>query len=219
MSARDDVLTRVRAALGPDHVGPSDPPPAVPRGYRRHDDRAPGDPGLLDLLVDRLEDYRALVHRCAGGDVGDVVAAALRARGARHLVVPVGVPEGWTRPAVARGVVLRPDSPTLDVATLDDSGSVLTGCAVAVADTGTIVLDGAPDQGRRALTLVPDHHLCVVRADQVVGLVPEAVARLDPTRPLTWVSGPSATSDIELERVEGVHGPRTLEVVLVDPAP
>ena len=214
-SAREEVLTRVRSALGADHVGSADPPPAVPRTYRRSDGRPPGDPGLLDLFVDRLEDYRALVHRCATEDVGAVVADALRARGATHLVVPVDVVEAWTRPALDRGVVLRPDSPALDVATLDASGSVLTGCAVAVADTGTIVLDAGPEQGRRVLSLVPDHHICVVRAQQVVGLVPEALARLDPTRPLTWISGPSATSDIELERVEGVHGPRTLEVVLV----
>lgn len=215
-SAREEVLARVRTALGGDHVGPGGPPPLVPRTYRRTDGRAAGDPALLDRLVDRLEDYRATVHRCQTGQVGKVVANVLQRRGSQHLVLPVGVPADWTAPAAARGVLLRPDEPRLDVATLDGSDSVLTGCAVAVADTGTIVLDAGPDQGRRALTLVPDHHVCVVRAEQVVGLVPEALPRLNPTRPLTWVSGPSATSDIELDRVEGVHGPRMLEVVLLD---
>ena len=216
MSAREEVLARVRKAL----ADAPPPPVTVPRGYRRTDGRPPGDPGLLDLLVDRLEDYKARVHRCTPEDLPATIARVLAERGTRAVVLPPGLPEAWTA-GLSDGpaVELRRDGPALAVDALDSADSVLTGCAVAVADTGTIVLDAGPDQGRRALTLVPDHHVCVVRADQVVGLVPEALPRLDPTRPLTWVSGPSATSDIELDRVEGVHGPRTLEVVLVDRHP
>jgi L-lactate dehydrogenase complex protein LldG len=217
VSARDEVLARVRAAIAVPATGRAADPPVPGAGeHRLADGREPGHPGLLDLLVDRLEDYKATVHRCGPDDVGTVVARVLDARGTRVLVVPAGLPEAWTT-GLPDSVTVRPDEPALAVTALDAADSVLTGCAVAVADTGTIVLDAGPDQGRRALTLVPDHHVCVVRADQVVGLVPEAVARLDASRPLTWISGPSATSDIELERVEGVHGPRTLEVVLVDP--
>lgn len=210
-SDREEVLARIRRAL----ADAPPPPITVPRSYRRDDGRAPGDAALLDLLVDRLEDYKARVHRCTEAELPATLARVLAAAGSRTLVVPVGLPETWT---AGLPVELRPDRPPLTVEELDSTDTVLTGCAVAVADTGTIVLDAGPDQGRRALTLVPDHHVCVVRAEQVVGLVPEALPRLDPTRPLTWISGPSATSDIELDRVEGVHGPRTLEVVLVGPS-
>jgi L-lactate dehydrogenase complex protein LldG len=210
VSGREEVLGRVRAALG-DRPAPA----AVRRDYRTAE-RAPAMPveELLDLLVDRLVDYRALVRRCGSAEVGGAVAAALAERGARRVAVPDGLASAWLA-EVGGGVELVGDQPPLAAAALDQLDGVLTGCAVAIAETGTIVLDAGPGQGRRALSLVPDYHLVVVTADQVVATVPEAVARLDPTRPLTWISGPSATSDIELIRVEGVHGPRTLEVVVV----
>ena len=124
--------------------------------------------------------------------------------------MPDGFPDGW----LPDGIELVHEPATVDQ--LDNAGGVVTTCAVAVAETGTIVLDAGPGQGARALTLVPDYHLVVLRAEQVVAIVPDAVAVLDATRPLTWISGPSATSDIELNRVEGVHGPRTLDVLLLD---
>jgi len=206
VSARDEVLTRIRNALAD-----RPPVPEVPRAYRVTGDLPPGHEGL----VDRLRDYRALVRRGHAGDtVPGLLAAAVAERGARHLAVPPGLPEEWVA-ALGGDVVVDDGSLTAD--DLDRMVGVVTGCAVAIAETGTIVLDGSPDQGRRLLTLVPDYHLCVVLADDVVATVPEGVARLDPLRPLTWISGPSATSDIELDRVEGVHGPRTLEVVLAPP--
>lgn len=197
MSARDDVLAAVRAALG----SPARPTVTVPRSYRETDP-PPGD--LLDVFAERVEDYRARVIRCAVADLGETVAGLV------HGIPAVVVPDR-----------LRLDVPGARVddggapAGLDAVGAVVTRAAVGIATTGTIVLDHGPGQGRRALTLVPDHHVCIVDADQVVWSVPQAVARLDPLRPQTWISGPSATSDIELSRVEGVHGPRTLEVVLV----
>ncbi|MGZ4589239.1 MAG: LutC/YkgG family protein, partial [Actinomycetes bacterium] len=164
---------------------------------------------LLALLEDRLVDYRASVHRTTGAELGQtvrtVLAELLPAGG--PVLVPPGLPADWLPEAtIDRG---------FEATELDRFAAVVTACAAAAAQTGTIVLDGSPDQGRRALTLVPDVHVCVVRGDQVVETVPELLSRLAATRPLTFVSGPSATSDIELQRVEGVHGPRTLAVVLV----
>jgi L-lactate dehydrogenase complex protein LldG len=206
MTAREEILGRIRTALGPDPASVT-----TPRAYRTAGSHAAGSPRLLELLTDRLVDYRAAVVPTTGKDLAGTVAGVLAERGLRRVVAPEGVPEAWLAGAVA----LRDGMAALSVADLDAADAVVTGCAVAVAETGTIVLDAGPDQGRRALTLVPDVHVVVVRADQVVGTVPEGIARLAPERPLTLISGPSATSDIELDRVEGVHGPRTLVVVLV----
>jgi L-lactate dehydrogenase complex protein LldG len=209
-TAKEELLARIRTALGPQ---PPAPPP-IPRMYAVRGVAAPGDPALLDLLTDRLVDYRATVRRCTAADLPAVLAAALGERGARRLVVPAGLPPQWLGGWDGEAVPDDPAQP-LAVTHLDDLDGVVTGCAVAIAVTGTLVLDGSPICGRRAITLVPDYHLVVVTAAQVVASVPEGLALLDPARPLTLVSGPSATSDIELDRVEGVHGPRTLDVVLV----
>jgi L-lactate dehydrogenase complex protein LldG len=185
------VLKRVRAALGPQPLVPE-----VPRGYRRAGE------GDVDLFCKRVADYVANVHRVTG--LADVPVSA-------RVVVAPGLAADFPR-AVE-------DGPHIPPAELDGFDAALTGCALAIAETGTIVLDGGPRSGRRALTLVPDHHLCVVRAEQIVASVPEAIAELADAardgRPITFVSGPSATSDIELERVEGVHGPRRLDVFVV----
>jgi len=203
VTARDEVLARIHAALGP-----APQVPDVPRDYRHRGQHPPGSAPLLDLLTDRLLDYRAGVHRTSLPDVPATIAMVLASRAATRVVVPPGLPDDWVRDGIV-------DDGSLTADDLDQLDAVVTGCAVAIAETGTLVLDGSPDQGRRILTLVPDLHVCVVRADQVVETVPEALTRLDPTRPLTMISGPSATSDIELDRVEGVHGPRALEIILV----
>jgi L-lactate dehydrogenase complex protein LldG len=202
MSVRDDVLGRIRAALADRPA-----PPDVPRAYHR----TLPDTDVVDLFAERAADYRATVTRVSPADLPAAVASALRERAARRVVVPPGLPPEWLAEAD-----LEPlgDEPPLSHADLDGADGVISGCAVAIALTGTIVLDGGTAQGRRVLTLLPDYHLCVVRTDQIVGTVPEALARLDPTRPQTWISGPSATSDIELNRVEGVHGPRNLAILL-----
>ncbi|MGV9880204.1 LutC/YkgG family protein [Streptomyces sp. NPDC003006] len=212
MSSRDRVLGRVRRALAdvPDDDIPYER--AVGRDYlREHGGLTVRE--TVDLLAENLAEYRALVHRCADEDLSGLLTRLLAERGSQTVLVPPGLPPYWLKGAGPTRVHDRAASTAHE---LDRVDSVVTGCAVAVAETGTLVLDGSPDQGRRRITLVPDHHICVVRVpDQVVPSVPQALERLDPARPLTWISGPSATSDIELDRVEGVHGPRTLEVVLV----
>ncbi|MFJ8043541.1 lactate utilization protein C [Kitasatospora sp. NPDC096147] len=209
-SSRDVVLARIRAALA--DVPPEEPVP-LRRNYRTSH-LAP-DTDLLGLLAANLGDYRAKVHRCSEPELPSLIARLLTERGTRTVAVPDGLPAAW----LADSPVTRlPDGAgALTPRRLDEIDSVVTTCTLAIAETGTLVLDAGPGQGRRALTLVPDHHVCVVRPDQVVASVPRALPLLDPTRPLTWISGPSATSDIELDRVEGVHGPRTLEVVILAP--
>jgi len=212
VSSRELILGRVRRAIA--DVQQDDTPyeQAVDRSYlREHGERSVAE--TVELLAENLADYRAIVHRCGADSLPALLAALLAERGARTVLVPPGLPEGWLSGADVERIPDRADSTAHE---LDQVSSVVTACAVAIAETGTIVLNGGPDQGRRRITLVPDHHICVVRVpDQVVSSVPQALERLDPTRPLTWISGPSATSDIELDRVEGVHGPRTLEVVLM----
>lgn len=198
-SAREAVLARIAGALGDRPV-----PPEVPRAYRLRGSVVPGHPDLVELLVDRLVDYRATVVR-ADGDVAATVRSVLPSGEVRHAP---GLPEQW-RP---EGV--EPDSADLGPHELDALAAVVTGSVAAIAQTGTIILDHSALCGRRALTLVPDVHVCVVRAQDIVETVPEALERVSPTGPLTFISGPSATSDIELNRVEGVHGPRTLIVVI-----
>lgn len=206
MSSREVMLARVRDAL-------TLAPPAaleIPRGYRTG--RTMPDEQRRALLVDRLVDYKAQVHTCEAGELASVLAGVLTELGATRVGVPAGLDESWLASFGGEVVVDSADVPAPELSTLD---AVVTSSTVTCAETGTIFLDGSPDQGRRALTLVPDVHVCVVALASVEVGVPEALARLVPERPTTMISGPSATSDIELERVEGVHGPRNLHVVIV----
>jgi L-lactate dehydrogenase complex protein LldG len=214
--ARAEVLRRVRAALR--DVPPDETPEMVPvpRDYLKTDPAPHAE--QVEQFLERVAEYKADVRRVAPESLPGAIAEALAARGVRTLVVPADLPDGWAPPGLR---LLR--DPGLSNAEIESGDGVLTAAALGIAQTGTIVLDGGPGQGRRALTLLPDYHLCVIRDDQVVGLVPEAVSHLHeasraPGRPITWISGPSATSDIELNRVEGVHGPRTLEVLVVTEA-
>ena len=214
-SAREEILRRIRRAT---HDVPKDERPEdipVERGYRKEDD-APRDE-IVGRFAERVAEYEATVHRIDESDLPREIGEALERRSVRRLVVPADLLEGW----IPEGVETLRDAvrTSLSNEELDRSDGVLTGCALGIAQTGTIVLDAGQGQGRRALTLLPDYHLCVVREDQIVGLVPEAFAMLEETvknrgRAITFISGPSATSDIELNRVEGVHGPRTLEVLI-----
>jgi L-lactate dehydrogenase complex protein LldG len=204
---RELILGRIRSA-----VAEAPQPPQIPRDYaERHH---PGNPAeLAQLLAENLTDYRAHVHHADTATIPALVARLLTEHGDASLAVPADLPNEWISGLTAE---IRPDTPPLSALELDRTDAVLTGCALAIAETGTIVLDAGPTQGRRALTLVPDHHVCVVRVPgQLVASLPQAVSRLSFGRPLTWISGPSATSDIELDRVEGVHGPRTLDVILL----
>jgi L-lactate dehydrogenase complex protein LldG len=198
--AKSVVMQRIREALS---AAPPEPV-VVPRDYRREPLTGPGD---VDRFAETVDEYRAQVLRVAAGDIAATVSSLVS--GGR-VVVPADLPPEWVT-----GTDVVVDDPPLSTKALDGVAAVVTGCAVGIAATGTIVLDAGTGQGRRALTLVPDHHICVVFADQIVDTVPQAFARLAPTRPLTFISGPSATSDIELDRVEGVHGPRTLDVLIV----
>ncbi len=214
-TAKEEILRRIRRATYdvPKEERPEDVP--VERGYRKEDD-APREE-ITERFAENVAEYEAVVHRVSEADLKEAVTEACRRRGVRRLVVPPGLPEGWIPDGVE---ALRDGNGTrLTEEELDESDGVLTGCALGIAQTGTIVLDAGEGQGRRALTLLPDYHLCVVREDQIVGLVPEAFTKLADTvkgegRAVTFISGPSATSDIELNRVEGVHGPRTLEVLI-----
>ncbi|MGW0120472.1 LutC/YkgG family protein [Streptomyces sp. NPDC003327] len=206
-NSRDRILGRIRHAL-------ADAPPAAEPARDYLVSHVSDDPAaLLDLLHENLTDYRATVHRTTEPELAAVLAQLLDRHDVRTLAVPPGLPADWLSATTAEQRPYEHAVLTLDE--LDATDAVVTTCALAIAETGTIVLDAGPGQGPRVLTLVPDLHICVVRADQVVASVPQAVSRLDPVRPLTWISGPSATSDIELDRVEGVHGPRRLDVVLV----
>lgn len=194
-SAREEILARMRRAL--DGAGEA---PEPPREFRRSLDP---DVDITAMLIDRLVDYKANVHYGL-----DSIAEALGE--AKRVVVPADLPAEWR----LGGAAFVPDA-DLSTTDLDGMDAVLTGCAATVAVSGTIMLDTGAAQGRRAITLVPDHHVVVVRPEQIVGHLAEALPMLDRTAPQTWISGPSATSDIELQRVEGVHGPRRLDVVLL----
>jgi L-lactate dehydrogenase complex protein LldG len=226
--ARDQILARIRAATRPlgtlaGRAGPAGSPDeayaALPREYlSAHHDPAGCD--IVDLFAERAADYRAVVERVPASGLAGIIARILAGRAAAlhgPFVVPDGLPGEWLA-AVPAGIQLTGDTPPLSAAELDRAAGVVTGCAVAIAETGTIILEhgpGSSGQGRRALTLVPDFHLAVVRAAQVAADLADGLARLSPARPHTLISGPSATSDIELIRVEGVHGPRQLHVLVV----
>ena len=203
--AKAEVLSRIRSALGVQRHAPE-----VPREYLQTSGLSQNE--LVEQFVERATDYRAAVYRTTEASLAETVSRVCRLRGAETLVAPADVPETWLPDEVA----LTRDA-GLSYGELEAFGGVLTGCALAVAQTGTVVLDSGANQGRRTLSLLPDLHLCVIFERQIVGTVPEAVAALEDrsTRPLTFISGPSATSDIELSRVEGVHGPRTLDLILV----
>lgn len=216
MSARDDILRRVREAIR--DVTEPDPELDVPIDWIYG--QPLGTEDVLADLVEKVEDYKAAVVRVPPGGVPAAIVEALQSLGATSAVLPAGLAGEWRQAIADGGITVHDDDPPLSSHELNRIDAVVTAAAVAMADSGTIALDHGPDQGRRALSLVPDRHVCVVRADQVVSDVPEGIARLSPAiragNPVTWISGGSASSDIELDRVEGVHGPRQLHVILAE---
>jgi L-lactate dehydrogenase complex protein LldG len=216
-SAKETILWRIRHATRDVPEGERPEDLAIERRYRKEDDAAREE--IVERFAERVAEYEATVRRVSKDELPGAIEEALTRRGVTRLVVPPYLPKEW----IPENVETLRDAarPRLTKEELDDSDGVLTGCSLGIAQTGTIVLDSGRAQGRRALTLLPDYHLCVVREDQIVGLVPEAFAKLEETvkgegRAIIFISGPSATSDIELDRVEGVHGPRTLEVLIVN---
>lgn len=223
-SAKSEILERLRSALSDGPV-----PAEVERSYRRTSNRSAAE--IVEQLEDRLVDYKASVTYCDTGTVADTVGRLL-GEGVTY-VVPAGFPSSWlpesgagltrirerevgTLEAFDDGTGEAGEGARLGVRDLDAVDAVVTSSTVSCSETGTIFLSGRPDEGRRAITLVPDHHVCIVPRSSIVELIPEALERVEPTAPITMISGPSATSDIELERVEGVHGPRTLDVIILD---
>jgi L-lactate dehydrogenase complex protein LldG len=214
-TAKETILWRVRRATRDVPEGERPEDVTVERGYRKQDTAAREE--IVERFAKSVAEYEATVRRVTSDELSGAIEVALARRGVKRLVIPPYLPEEW----IPEGIETLRDAarPRLTNEELDASDGVLTGCALGIAQTGTIVLDSRRAQGRRALTLLPDYHLCVVREDQIVGLVPEAFAKLEAAvksggRAITFISGPSATSDIELDRVEGVHGPRTLEVLI-----
>ena len=214
-TARETILWRIRRATRDVPEGERPEDVTVERGYRKQDTAAREE--IVERFAKSVAEYEATVRRVTSDELSGAIEVALARRGVKRLVIPPYLPEEW----IPEGIETLRDAarPRLTNEELDTSDGVLTGCALGIAQTGTIVLDSRRAQGRRALTLLPDYHLCVVREDQIVGLVPEAFAKLEAAvksegRAITFISGPSATSDIELDRVEGVHGPRTLEVLI-----
>jgi L-lactate dehydrogenase complex protein LldG len=209
MNAREEILGRIRGAL---NDVPRDEPDD--RDIERNYQRTSGldHEGVLELFAETVADYKATVRRVPAADRVAAIGEILAGRGLRRIAVPADLPRDW----LPAGLEVSFDSGQLTSADLDAVDGAVSCAAVGIASTGTLILDASAGQGRRLLSLVPDYHLCIIEADQVVGSVPEAVRRLDPSRPITLISGPSATSDIELNRVEGVHGPRTLDVLLVE---
>ncbi len=199
--AKREILKRVRDAIGPVQA-----PTPHERTYRQS-----GTVSLEDF-IEKLLDYNAGVYRCAPDGIAAMVAHAMQTRGKRSLLIPGGFPVAWLPDGVD---FIRDEG--LDHLALDRSEGALTACTAAISMTGTIILSHSEMEGRRALTLIPDYHLCIVYANQVVETVPEGIRRLRELhlRPITTISGPSATADIEMTRIKGVHGPRTLDVILV----